>query len=58
MPVFGSIECLSSFPAELFTINSMHLSHSRVGIRVRTQNQAKALSTTIPPLIPVHLGPQ
>ena len=36
----------------------MHLSHSRAGIRVRTQNQTKAFFVTIPPLIVVHLGPQ
>jgi hypothetical protein len=46
VPVFGSMWCFSRLPAELLTLNSMHLSHSRVGIRVRTQNQTKAFFST------------
>ncbi len=58
VPVRGSMKCFSSLPAEFFTINSIHLSHRRSGILVRTQNQTKAFVVTVPPLIAVQLEPQ
>ena len=58
VPVSGSMKNFSCLPVEFFTANSIHFFHRRSGILFRTQNQTKAFSVTVPPLIAVHLGPQ